>query len=67
MIAALQIKTFMIYNLVFINNTILSFFFLLVFLIIDLQFLINAVTAQISNPNEELTIPIGIPINEAKA
>ena len=37
------------------------------FLIFDLQFLIPAVIAQISNPNVELVILIGIPTKEAKA
>ena len=37
------------------------------FLIIDLYFLIPAVTAQIFNTTAELAIPIGIPIKEAKS
>ena len=36
------------------------------FLIIDLYFLILAVIAQIFSPPAELTIPIGIPTNEAE-
>ena len=40
---------------------------LLFFLIIDLYFLIPAVTAQIFNPIAELVIPIRIPVNEVKA
>ena len=52
------------FNLVFLNNTILSCFF---FLNIDLYFLITAVIAQILNPIVELVIPIGIPSKEAKA
>ena len=46
----------MVFNLHF--NTILSFFFL-IFLIIELYFLIPAVITQISNPVAELVIPIG--------
>ena len=56
----------MLINLGFANNTILSCFFLF-FLIIDLHFLIPAVTAQIFNPIAGLLIPIGIPSKEAKA
>ena len=39
---------------------------LLFFLIIDLYFLIPAVTAQIFNPIAELVIPIRIPVKEVK-
>ena len=56
----------MLFNLEFSYNTILSCFFFF-FLSIDLYFLIPAVIAQIFNPILELVIPIGIPINEAKA
>ena len=56
----------MVLNLVFANNTILSGFFVL-FLIIDLYFLIPAVISQIFYSTAELTTPIGIPTNEAKA
>ena len=56
----------MLFNLDFANNTILSCFFFF-FVIIDLYFLIPAVTAQIFNPNAELVISIGIPSEEAKA
>ena len=52
-------------NLDFANNTILSCFFF--FLIIDLHFLIPAVTRQVFNPIAELVIPIGIPTKEEKA
>ena len=64
-IKALEIKTSVLLNLVFANNTILSclFFF---FLIIDLYFLIAAFIAQIFNPIAELAIPIGIPSKESK-
>ena len=63
---ALYIKTFMLFNLDFANNTILSclFFF---FLIIDLYFLIPAAIAQLFNPTAELVVLIGIPKKVAKA
>ena len=54
------------FNLDFANNTILSCVFI-IFLIIDLYFLIAAVIAQIFNPIAELLISIGIPTKEAKA
>ena len=56
----------MMFNLDFANNTILScsFFF---FLIIDLNFLILEVIAQIFNPIAEVVISIGIQTKEAKA
>ena len=63
-IKAFKIKTFMLFNLDFANNTILSCFF---FLILDLKFLIPAVIAQLFNPIAELVIPIRIPIKEAEA
>ena len=50
----------MLFNLDFANKTILSCFFLF-FLIIDLYFLIPAVTGEIFNRIVELVIPIGIP------
>ena len=56
----------MLFNLVFAKNTILSYFFFF-FLIIDLYFLIPAVTAQIFNPFVEFVIPIGTATEEAKA
>ena len=55
----------MLINLGFANNTILSCFFLF-FLIIDLYFLIPAVTAKIFNPIAGLLIPIVIPSKQAK-
>ena len=64
-IKALKIMTFMLFNLDFANNTILLCFFL-VFLIIDLYFLIPAVIAQIFNTIAENVIPIWIPTKEAK-
>ena len=54
----------MMFNLDFANNIILLCFF---FLIIELHFLIAAVTAQIFNSIEELVIPVWIPNKEAKA
>ena len=63
-IKALEIKTSMLFNLDFANNTILSCFF---FLIIHLYFLIPAVVQQISNPIAGIVISIGIPNKEAKA
>ena len=55
----------MLFNLDLANNTILSCFFL-IFLIIDLHFLIPAVIAQVFNPIADLVIPIGIPSKETK-
>ena len=63
---ALEIKTSMLFNLRFGNNTILSCFFFF-FLTIDFDVLIPAVIAQIFNPIAEVAIPIQIPIKEAKA
>ena len=59
----LEIKTSMLFNLDFANNTIITCFF---FLIIDLYFLIAAVNTQILYPIIELAIPIRIPTKEAK-
>ena len=54
------------FHLVFANITILSRFFLF-FLIIDLQFLIYAVVAQISNPTAEFVILAGTLSTEGNA
>ena len=62
-IKVLEIKTSMLFNLDFANNTILSCFFFF-FLFIDLYFLIPAVIAQIFYPIAELEIPIEIPSKE---
>ena len=62
----LEIKTSMLYYLDFVNNTILSWFFLF-FLITDLCFLIPAVITEVFNPTAELATPAGIPTKEAKA
>ena len=62
----IEIKTCMVFNLVFVKNTILSSFFFF-FLIIDLYFLIPAVIGQFFNHITELVIPIRIPSEEEKA
>ena len=56
----------MLFNLVFANNTISSDFFLL-FINIDIYFLILATIAQIFNSTAEIAGSIGIPLKEAKA
>ena len=63
---SLSIKTSLLFNLVFANNTILSCFFLF-FFIIDLYFLITGIVAQVFHPIAKLEIPIGILSKEAKA
>ena len=65
-IKALEIKTSLLFNSDFGNNTILSCFFFY-FWIIDLFFLIPAITVQIFNHVAGLVNPIGIPSKEAKA
>ena len=65
MIKALEIRTSKLFNLVFANNTILSYFFFF-FLRINLYFLIPAVIVQIFNPTAEFVISIGRQIKEAK-
>ena len=55
----------MLFNLDFVNNTIFSCFFFFC-LIIDLQFLIPAVVAEIFNSVAELVISVGITSKEAK-
>ena len=66
MIKPLEIRTSVLFNLNFANNTVLSCLFLF-FLIIDLYFVIAAVIVQIFDPIAELVIPSGIPTKEAKA
>ena len=61
---ALEIKSSMLFDLVFANHFIMLLFF---FLIIDLYFLILAATAQIVNLIAELVIPIGIPSKKTKS
>ena len=55
----------MLFDLDFVNNTILLCFFFF-FLIIELCSLIPAEFAQVFNPIVELVITIGIPTKEAK-
>ena len=62
----LEIKTSMVFNSFFANNTILSCFFYF-FLIIDLYFLTPVVITQMFNPTAELAIHIGIRNNKVKA
>ena len=50
----------------FLLSILLYCAFLLLFLIVDLYFLIPAVFAPVFNPTAELTMPIGIPAREAK-
>ena len=63
-IKALEIRTSIVFNLTFPNNTVLSCFFFFLF-IIYLYFLISAVIAQMFIPTSELVIPTGTQINEA--
>ena len=62
---SLEIKTSMVLNLFFANNTILSCFFLF-FLNTDLYVLIPAVITQIFSSTAELAISILITTNEVK-
>ena len=55
LIKALEIKTSMLFNLNFANNTILLCFFLF-FLIFDLYILIAVVITQVFNPILELAV-----------
>ena len=55
----------MLFNLVFANNTISTWFFFF-FLIIDLYVLIPAVIAQSFNPIVELIISAGMPTKKEK-
>ena len=65
-IEALEIKTSILFNLNFANNSILLCFYLF-FLIFDSYFLIPTAIAQVFNSIAELVIPIGTPIKESKA
>ena len=65
-IKALEIKTSILFNWDFANNTILSCFFFF-FLVIDLYYFSPVVIAQIFNPTPELVIPIEILIKDANA
>ena len=66
LIKALTIRTSIIFNLLFHNNTILLCFFSF-FFIIDLHVLLPPVIAQIFITTAELAIPTGIQIYEANA
>ena len=59
-------KTSMLANLGFADDSVLSYFFFF-FFIFDLYFLIPAVIAQIFNPFAERLIPLGIRTKEVKA
>ena len=59
-IKVLQIYTFMLFNLDFANDIILSCSFLF-FLFIDLHFLIPTFIKQIFIPIAELAVPIELP------
>ena len=63
MIKALEIKTSVLLNLDFANNTIMLLF---LFLNYELILLISAVIAQIFKPTAELVLPIGISSKETK-
>ena len=56
----LEIKTSMLFNLVFVNDDVLTCFFFF-FRIIDFYFLFPAVIEQIFYSIAEFVIPIGIP------
>ena len=60
-IKVLEIKTSIVFRLVFATNTFHQFF--LLFLITDLYFLIPTVYAQIFNPNAELVMTTETPTN----
>ena len=62
---ALEIKTLIVFNLVFANNTIF-YHALFLFLNYRLIFLIPAVIAQIFNPIVELVTAIGVSSKQAK-
>ena len=59
-------KTSIALNLAFPSNTVLSYFFFF-FLIIDLDFLISAVSAQIFIPTADIAIPTKMPTNDINA
>ena len=64
LIKALEIKTFIVFVLVFAYYTILSRFFF--FSIISLYFSIPAIIRQIFNPTSELESFLGTPTKETK-
>ena len=61
-----EIRTSIVFNLSFSNNTFLFCFFFF-FFIIDLYFLITAMIAQMFIPTTELVKPIGAQTYEANA
>ena len=65
-IKTLEIKSYMLFNLDFASNTVLSCFFLF-FLFVGLCFFISVVLTQIFNAIGELVIPTGIPTKKVKA
>ena len=65
-IAAIEIKTSILFDLEYAINTIFTTSFLL-FLIIDLYLLIPAAIAKIFNLTAELRTPIGLQSKKAKA
>ena len=65
LIKALEIRTSMVFTLVFAYNTLLSCFFFF-FLIIDLYFLFTAIIEKILNHTAKLALPVEIPTEEAK-
>ena len=66
MIKALEIKTSVLFDLVFLG-TLFHYVFFFFSLIIDLYLLIPAVIAQIYNPTAELAIPSATPTKEVNA
>ena len=64
--SSLEVKTSVLFNLDFVNDTIFLCFFLF-FLIINLQLLIPAVITQMFDQIAELAILIRIPTKGAKA
>ena len=65
-INAVEIRTSIVFNLFFPNNTILSCFFY-IFLLIELYFLIPSVITQIFIPTEELVISTETATNKINA
>ena len=65
-IKALEIRTSIVFNISFTNNTILLRYFFF-FFSIDLYFLIPAVIKQTFIPTAELVIPTGTETNEANS
>ena len=57
---------FLVFNLVFANDTVLSYFFFF-FFITDVYFFNSCSYCTQFHPTAELTMPVGIPTKEAKA